>query len=226
MQAAAPITFVKTVGERLRWARKQRGMTQQQVATAAGVSQGTIGNAESGAREKPRELNAIAAALKVNVTWAETGRGQWDEASNVTSAPPGRRVPIISWVQAGTWAEVQDNFHPGEADEWAIAFDTLPGNSAFALVVEGDSMTNPIPGSLSFPAGTVIIVDPDRGAGPGDFVVAKDVQTQRATFKKLVHDAGRWYLRPLNPAYPTLEIDDPGVRVIGRVIEYQTRGKL
>jgi SOS-response transcriptional repressor LexA len=148
------------------------------------------------------------------------------ESANVAPAPTHRRVPLISWVQAGTWQDVVDNFHPGQADEWALAFDSLPGKNAFALRVVGDSMTNPIQGRMSFPEGTIIIVDPGRAAGPGDYVIAKDVQTQQATFKQLATDGGRWYLRPLNPAYPTVEIDDPAVRVIGRVIEYQSRGKL
>lgn len=147
-------------------------------------------------------------------------------SSNVTHAEPHRRVPIISWVQAGMWQDVVDNFHPGEADEWAMAFDSLPGKNAFALRVVGDSMTNPIPGQRSFPEGTIIIVDPARGAGPGDYVIAKDTVTQQATFKQLTTDGGRWFLRPLNPSYPTVEIDDPGIRVIGRVVEFQTRGKL
>lgn len=137
-----------------------------------------------------------------------------------------RRVPLISWVQAGAWSAVEDQFLPGEADEWADAYDTRPGDNSFALRVTGDSMTNPIPGDRSFPEGTIIIVDPGRSADAGDYVVAKDVDTQRATFKRLVSDGGRWYLKPLNPAYPTAEIDDPSIRVIGKVIEYQTRGKL
>ena len=153
----------------------------------------------------------------------ELGAG---EPSNVAPAESHRRVPLISWVQAGLWQDVVDNFHPGEADEWALAFDSLPGKHAFALRVVGDSMTNPIPGARSFPEGTVIIVDPGRAAGPGDFVVAKDTATQQATFKQLTTDGGRWFLRPLNPSYPTVEIDDPSIRVIGRVIEFQTRGKL
>lgn len=57
-------------------------------------------------------------------------------------------------------------------------------------------------------------------------MIAKDVSTQRATFKKLTYDAGRWFLKPLNPAYSTIEIDDPAIRVIGRVIEFRTGGKL
>lgn len=186
-----------------------------------------MGSYEKGHREKPRELNALAEVLLINPPWLEFGRGSWDASdANTAAAPPGRRVPIISWVQAGAWQDVQDNFHPGEADEWATAFDTLPGRSAFALKVTGDSMTSPLPGGLSFPEGTIIIVDPDRAADAGDFVVAKDTTTQRATFKKLMHDGGRWFLKPLNPGYPTIEIDDPAMRVIGKVTEYQTRGKL
>lgn len=145
---------------------------------------------------------------------------------NVEPVERKKRVPLISWVRAGAWNEVHDPFHPGEADDWAEAYDTRPGDNAFALRVTGDSMTNPIPGDRSFPEGTIIIVDPSRSADAGDYVVAKDVGTQRATFKRLVSDAGRWYLKPLNPAYPTVEIDDPNIRVIGKVIEYQTRGKL
>jgi len=117
-------------------------------------------------------------------------------------------------------------FEPGQADEWEDVYETTPSENAFALRVEGDSMTSPYPGELSFPSGTIIVVDPSRSADAGDFVVAKDVATQKATFKKMVHDAGRWFLKPLNTAYPTLEIDDPAIRVIGRVIEFRTGGKL
>lgn len=150
------------------------------------------------------------------------GRG----SPNIEDVQLKRRVPLISWVRAGTWGAIEDRYHPGEAEEWADAYDTRPGDSAFALRVTGDSMTSPIPGDRSFPEGTIIIVDPGRSAGPGDFVIAKDVSTQQATFKRLVSDGGRWFLKPLNPSYPTLEIDDPDIRVIGRVVEYQTRGKV
>jgi SOS-response transcriptional repressor LexA len=78
----------------------------------------------------------------------------------------------------------------------------------------------------SFPDGTIIIVEPEKAAKAGDYVVAKDVVTQRATFKKLATDGARWYLRALNRDYPVIEIDDPAQRVIGVVVEYWTGGKL
>lgn len=181
-----------------------------------------------------KSLRADKATLIEQVTgyrssWIVTGKGPKKVSPSVANVSPIsaiRRVPLISWVQAGSWADVQDNYHPGDADEWASAYDSTPSDNSFALRVDGDSMTSPVPGRLSFPEGTVLIVDPNRAAGAGDYVIAKDVQTQRATFKQLATDGGRWFLRPLNPAYPTVEIDDPAIRVIGRVIEYQTRGKL
>lgn len=146
---------------------------------------------------------------------------------NVTPIAPRKKVPVISWVAAGAWSEVEDMYLPGEADRWEYAFHSDPSPNAFALEVEGDSMTSQIPGDrLTFPPGTVIIVDPNVGANAGDFVVAKDVSTGKATFKKLAYDSGRWFLRPLHPGYPTLEIDDPAIRVIGKVIEYFNGGKL
>lgn len=227
MQVPGLITVVNTLAERLRWARAQRGLTQGQLAKRAGVSQGTIGNAESGIRDKPRELLKIARALQASPDWLESGRGDWRaEEVNFEEVAIQRRVPLISWVVAGNWLEVQDPYEPGDAQEWADAYDTRPGDHAFALRVTGDSMTNPIPGDRSFPDGTVIIVDPGRAASAGDFVIAKDVATQKATFKRLVSDGGRWFLKPLNPTYPTIEIDDPDIRVIGKVVEYQVRGKL
>lgn len=191
------------------------------------IGQGTLHKAIQGqSRNRLESLEKIASYFRVTVDQLLQPNLGYAEPSNVTAAESRRKVPIISWVQAGSWSDVQDNFHPGEADDWAEAFDSLPGNSAFALRVVGKSMTNPVPGEITFPEGTIIIVDPGRGAGPNDFVIAKDVQTQQATFKQLVTDGGRWFLRPLNPAFPTLEIDDPDMRVIGRVIEFQTRGKL
>jgi SOS-response transcriptional repressor LexA len=52
-----------------------------------------------------------------------------------------------------------------------------------------------------------VIVDPDREPAPGSFVVARFDDVQEATFKQLVEDAGRRYLKPLNPRYPMIPID-------------------
>jgi SOS-response transcriptional repressor LexA len=212
--------------------------SQPSLARRTGVAQSTIGRIIRGEVSAAGEtLRKIAEAYDVDVDSLyldpptffkalHAGELRGRAGSNVEEVTPRRRVPLISWVQAGNMEEVQDWLHPGEALEWIDVYETVPGEATVALRVSGDSMTSPYPGELSFTDGTIIIVDPSRGGGAGDYVVAKDVLTQRATFKRLVTDGARWFLKPLNPAYPTLEIDDPAMRVIGKVIEFQIRGKL
>lgn len=146
-----------------------------------------------------------------------------DVASNVREIESRAKVPVISWIQAGELSEVFDIFHPGEAVQWEDAIYSKPSKHSYALVVEGDSMDRP-GATPNFPAGTILIVDPDRASHAGDYVIAKDVATQKATFKQLTTDGSRWYLKAINPAYQAIEIDDPALRVIGRVIEFRPPG--
>lgn len=119
------------------------------------------------------------------------------------------RVPLISWVQAGDWSAVVDNFQPGTADEWIET--TVPIHQhTYALRVKGDSMTNPA-GVPSFPHGIIIIVEPDMEAVPGSYVVVRQNGDAECTFKQLIKDAGQLYLKPLNPAYPLMRLADDAV---------------
>lgn len=216
-----------SLASRLKAARKAAGMSQEELAAASGVSQSDISKIERGKTLSPAGILDLARALGVNPFWLKTGEGDMHhEHSNTQPVTTKGRVPLISWVIAGNLEEVQDMYQPGEADEWIETSEAKPGKSSFALRVTGDSMTSPYPGEISFPDGAIIVVDPTRACDPGDFIIAKDVATQQATFKKLVLDGGRWYLKPLNPAYPIVEIDDPAVRCIGKVVEMQLRRKL
>ncbi len=115
-----------------------------------------------------------------------------------------REVPLISWVQAGDWNNLVDTFQPGDAERWVATYAKV-SKHAFALRIVGDSMTNPT-GTPSFPEGTIIIVDPERAAQPGKYVVVRQNLDSECTFKQLVRDAGKHLLKPLNPRYPILEM--------------------
>lgn len=135
---------------------------------------------------------------------------------NVSPGPDIRgKVPLISWVQAGDFAEVVDLLHPGEAFEW-IETTVQPRVHTFALRVHNDSM-EPL-----FPAGTILIVEPELDAHAGDYVIAKNGD-EEATFKQLVRDGGDWYLKPLNPRYPLKPF--AGCHVVGvvRAAEHRFR---
>jgi len=130
-----------------------------------------------------------------------------------------RYLPVVSWVQAGAFTEAIDNHAVGDADEW-IAIVGNVGAHAFALKIEGDSM------SPEFRPNEYVAVDPSREPKNGSFVVAKLSNDNVATFKQLVYDAGRMYLKPLNPQYPIIDVTDKedlhicGV-VIQKVMQYE-----
>jgi SOS-response transcriptional repressor LexA len=129
---------------------------------------------------------------------------------NVYAGPPIRaQVPLISWVQAGTWSANIDNFQPNDAEKW-LETTARVGPRAYALRVSGDSMTDP-GGTRSFTEGMILIVDPDIEARPGQFVIVRQNHDTECTFKQLLRDGGRFYLKPLNPRYPILELREDAV---------------
>ncbi|MFP1683370.1 LexA family transcriptional regulator [Alloalcanivorax sp. C16-1] len=135
-------------------------------------------------------------------------------------APKNRRTaPVISWVQAGDWAEAADPYPPGDGEGFEEVPDTA-GPNVFWLRVVGDSMTAPT--GMSIPEGHLILVDPDQQAENGSLVVAKLTETDEVTFKKLVIDAGQKYLKPLNPAYETIKING-NCRMVGVVREAKVK---
>lgn len=67
---------VKTVAARLKIARDHKEWKQAQLAAAAGVSTGTVGNIEAGIRQSPGSLPLLAQALGVSHAWLAYGKGE------------------------------------------------------------------------------------------------------------------------------------------------------
>jgi transcriptional regulator with XRE-family HTH domain len=64
-----------TVAERLKAARLHRKWSQADLATASGLSQGTVGNIEAGIRQSPGSQPRLAEALDVSLAWLTYGQG-------------------------------------------------------------------------------------------------------------------------------------------------------
>jgi transcriptional regulator with XRE-family HTH domain len=81
------------ISDRLKEARSQKKWNQAQLALAAGVSPGTIGNIESGTRQAKGSLPQIAKALGVSHDWLANGEGGMlgnpaqDRASDESQGP-------------------------------------------------------------------------------------------------------------------------------------------
>ncbi len=78
----------------------------------------------------------------------------------------------------------------------------------FALQVLGDSM------EPEFRHGCVVVIDPAGTIRDGSYVLA--MYNEEYIFRQLVIAEGRYFLKPLNEAYDTLEI--PGLDAIKGII--------
>lgn len=198
-------------------------MTQPELARACGWnSQGRVSNYERDLREpKSGDIAAMAKALNVSESWLWTGKGEDIQADSgnvrmIRQPESYHRYPVISWVKAGSWAEALSPFTPGCEDRYQMT-DYRAKGDAFWLEVKGDSMTASV--GESVPQGMMILVDTGIEAENGSLVVAQIDDSEEATFKKLVIDSGQRYLKPLNPAYPMLDCQKAGCRILGVAVE-------
>lgn len=129
------------------------------------------------------------------------------------------RYPVVSWVAAGSFAEATEAYAMADCERLSTDYRAI--GQAFWLRVRGDSMTSPVGTSIT--EGTLILVDPGVEPATGDLVIAKLPDSNEATFKKLVEDAGQMYLKALNPSYPILPFKS-GCTIVGVVTE--TKQKL
>lgn len=205
------------VGQRIKARRKELGLYQKDL-TKAGVSVSAVSQWEQGLNfPKGNHLMALANILDCRPDWIMNGgKNPPLGLSNISDGPPIKQmIPVISWVQAGEFcgAEILE---PYEVEEWM----PCPANASlrtYGLRVKGDSMTAAHVGERSYPEGIVIFVDPERDVRPGCRVIATVPESQEATFKTLVEDAGVRYLKPINTHYKMRELT-PEMKICGVVI--------
>lgn len=213
---------------RVKARRKELDLSQDALAKLAGVSQSTVAQIESSRNQGSKHLVALARALNVEPEWLDNGTGDvggdlgpakaFDK--NVAPAPPDtRRIPVLSYVQAGQMTEMRSPFSTGDVFEYLMT-DLDLSEYAFGLVIRGDSMTP------EFNEGDRALFDPALQPRPGDFVVAKNGD-EEATFKKYrprgtsVTGQEVFELAPLNDDYPTMRSDTEQLTIIGVMVEHR-----
>lgn len=237
-QEKCVITDVNTISERLKTTREALKLSQEQLASLAHVSQGTIGNVESGARKNPRELLAIAKALNVNPEWLKSGEGPKEapifhadfmattskglvaiELKGNSDYPSIRRVALKAQAGVTGYAiEFLDEDGPPIVfrKDWYIANNYKP-EKMLAMRVSGESM---VP---SLVQGDLIVINSAQ-TEPKDgrpFVVNYEGEI---IVKRLVRDAGQWWLTSDNPdqrRYPK-KVCDSNTEIVGQVVYRQT----
>lgn len=241
---------MNTLPDRLKFAREQLNLSQQQVADAVGMKQPSYYQLEAGKSKRSRFISDIARVLETNVDWLMYGEGdnapkpsrddlmqkirdiengglslnhptpEGTTSVSMTSQPS--MVPILSWVAAGSWSNVE-----AVTFDDAIGYAPRPANLSkhgFALRVQGQSM---LP---EFKPDDIIYVEPMAGLmtiKDSDLVVVQCNDDSEATFKQLVigETSDDMYLKPLNPNWheqrmmPMGECNLVG-KVVGKYVEY------
>lgn len=75
-----------TVGKRVRWWRNHRKMSREDLAIQVHIKVSTLGDLENNRQKGSRKLHLIAAALRLNAHYLETGKGE-PEAEYAQEAP-------------------------------------------------------------------------------------------------------------------------------------------
>lgn len=210
-----------TIAARVYAKRTELGLTQAELAEKVGTTQQAIVQLEGGRTQRPRYLPELARVFGCDIDWLLSGKEalKGDNFEFVRPYTSGTKYPVLSKVQAGAWGEAIEAYTLKEIDLW-LESDAHTQGEAFWLEVEGDSMTAPM--GLSIPEGTFVLFDTGREAVNGNLVIAKLVDDNEATFKKLVIDGSQKFLKGLNPQWPMTPING-NCRIIGVAIETKLR---
>ena len=196
---------------RLKEARKAKGLTQEQVAEYIGLTQGSYSLWERGKTKIDNQsLMRLAALFDVSIDYL---LGKED----IPPAPV--RIPVLGSVPAGI---------PTEAIQDVLDWEEIPaamcegGRAYFGLRVTGDSMYP------QFLDGDVVIVRKEATCVSGDICVVY-VDGYDATLKQVILGPdGSLTLRPKNPGYAprtytAQEVRDLPVSICGVVVELRRK---
>lgn len=239
---------MKTLAERLTWARENKGLTQASLAKLSGVTQSTIGNLESGLRQTARKILDIATALDVDPMWLANGQGEARPAAP-SAAPVEKPAPADAaspFTPAALRIQVGDDPDSIPIRRVTIAlqagitgFETIPelddggvlymprsdieamGLQPHALIavrVKGDSME-----PMMLEGDSIVINTLDKQpVHKGIFAVNFKAQS---CVKQLVQRGEEWYLHSMNADHKMVNVRSGDCEIIGRVV-YQPGRRL
>lgn len=202
------------IGKFIRKKRNEKGLSAKRLAHLVGISDAHVIYIEKAQRRATFDkiMNILhALGVRLDEMLIEIGRKENVEPAKLENY---KKVPVVSWVTAGSWKDIADAFEPGDADEWIDS--DVKGKNVFALRVSGDSM------EPEFKDGEIITVNPHLEAMPNDYIVVKD-RDEQATFKQLKKYGSRLVLHPLNPNYEDQEVRRGEFKIIGKVVKKEKR---
>lgn len=224
--ALAGLIVGVTLVDRLQEVMAAMRWTHADLVRVSGESSSVVSQWLGNGSKTIKSIGSLRAAMNIerasgfSALWVAKGDGpkrlSRPPVTNVEAGPDLRpKVPLISWVQAGSWNGANDPLQPGEAERW-IECPSSHSERTYALRVRGDSMTAVHGNSRTYPQGCIIFVDPLRKSPVnGERIIAKLEGSDEVTFKVFKQEDGRTWLQPINPTHDKLT--EP-FKVLGTVI--------
>jgi SOS-response transcriptional repressor LexA len=206
-----------SVGKNIKEARKRAGLSQESLAGFVGVSPATISQWENDIT-KPDGENLLKCAARLGEDPFKLQFGKSEDyfisKANISS---NTKIPIISWSDIDKWEMIKHDLN--ENQEYVLL--DAKNSDCYALIVHGDSMESPTK-NPSFPEGNVIIISQQKEIKAGKFVIARLKDTGKITFRQFIKEPFGTFLKPLNPAYPIIDIEKTGFDLLGVVVASMT----
>lgn len=205
---------METIGSRLKRLRKLKKKTLDDVSQIVGRSRVAVGYWEKDVNSPDDiSIETLAAYYGVEKAYIRYGDG-----GNTVEPVQfgGRRLPVISYVQAGTWTGTGDIHSLSDITEWVNADESMSRDS-FALRVRGDSMDGKSSGR-SIPNNAIVTVETnfDPLNLNGCVVIAMLDGSDEATIKELQIDGPNKFLVPWNERYDVIRVNG-NCRIVGYV---------
>lgn len=214
------ITYMSAnIGETLRKIRESQDLTIEQLAEMTGIAPGHIGRIERSDSSNPRfqTIEALAKALGVNpqaILYPKENQAGSERPKQAFDAPNyiPQDIPVIGLTKAGRGGFFDNDGYPsgGEGFRKVHRPIDVKDPNAYALVVEGDSM------SPMLEKGWIVYVCPNHNYVNGDLVIVA-LNTDEVMIKKFRKQDGVMMLQSINPAYEPLILVPDGYKFIHKV---------
>lgn len=194
--------------------RTESGMTQQELAKVAGVSDKAVSAWEKGIRDpKLQPLRRICEYFHIDLNvFIDTSSDVYksDMPANLRPLQPMQKIPLVGTIACGEPILAQENISD---------YVDLPGHirADFALTCKGDSMIN-----AGIRDGDVVYIRQQEAVENGQ-IAAVLVDKEEATLKRFYILDGHISLNAENPEFPPLVFsgeDAREVRVLGLAVAY------
>lgn len=201
------------LGDRIKKARLDRGLTLLEVAERLGKTEATIQRYESGNIKnlKNDTIEDLASVLNVSPAYLMGWDTDFIPTNIISLSPTTVKIPVLGKIACG---------NPITAEENLIGYryespDLLPSGKLIYLQAKGDSMEPTIPN------GSYVLIREQPDVENGEIAAVLVNGDTEATLKRVKKQGDTVFLMPDNPRHePYVITSDNPARIIGKAIRF------